>query len=147
MVRMRDVQKTILPHNERDIPLLFQRQHNKVLGNRMRLFIADARSEIRIALMMYLSREPGIQVTGIAVEAPGLLAQVRATQSDVVLLDWQLPGASMQDLIADIRGLAAPPKIVVLSVNPEIEAPALAAGADAFISKNESPDRLLEAVR
>ena len=113
----------------------------------MRLFIADARSEIRIALMMYLSREPGIQVTGIAIEAPGLLAQVRATQPDVVLLDWQLPGASMQDLLADIRRLAAPPKIVVLSVNPEIEAPALAAGADAFISKNEPPDQLLETVR
>jgi len=113
----------------------------------MRLFIADARSEMRFALMMYLSQEPGLHVTGIAVDAQSLLAQVKATEPDVVLVDWQLPGASMQDLLADIRGLASPPKIVVLSVNPEVKASALAAGADAFVNKNEPSNELLEVVR
>ena len=113
----------------------------------MRLFIADARSEMRFALMMYLGQEPGLHVTGIAVDAQSLLAQVKATQPDIVLVDWQLPGASIQDLLADIRGLASPPKIVVLAVNPEVKASALAAGADAFISKNGPPDELLEEVR
>ena len=113
----------------------------------MRLFIADARSEMRFALMMYLGQEPGLHVTGIAVDAQSLLAQVKATQPDIVLVDWQLPGASIQDLLADIRGLASPPKIVVLAVNPEVKASALAAGADAFISKNVPSNELLRAIR
>ena len=113
----------------------------------MRLFIADARSELRLALIMYLRQEPGMNVIGMAVEAQGLLAQVEATKPDVVLVDWHLPGASMQDLLADIRGLASPPKIVVLSVNSEVEAQALAAGAEGFSSKSQRPDELLEVLR
>lgn len=113
----------------------------------MRLFIADARSEIRMALMMYLDQEPGMYVTGMADRVHGLLAQIAATHPDVVLLDWHLPDASMQGLLADIRGFASPPRIVVLSVNPEDKTPALAAGADGFICKNQKPDRLLETVR
>jgi hypothetical protein len=37
----------------------------------------------------------------------------------------------MQQLLVDIRGFATPLKIVVLSVNPDVMAPAVAAGADA----------------
>lgn len=88
-----------------------------------------------------------MRITGVAVEAHSTLAQVEVTQPDVVLLDWKLPGGSIQDLIADIRGLASRPKIVVLSVNPEDKAPALAAGADGFVGKSEPPDELLEALR
>ena len=114
--------------------------------NRMRLFIADARSEMRFALMMYLGQEPGLHVTGIAVDAQSLLAQVKATQPDIVLVDWQLPGASMQDLLADVRGLVSPPKLIVLSVNPEVKTTALSAGADVFISKTMPSNELLRAI-
>ena len=112
----------------------------------MRLFIADARSEMRFALMMYLGQEPGLHVTGIAVDAQSLLAQVKATQPDIVLVDWQLPGASMQDLLADVRGLVSPPKLIVLSVNPEVKTTALSAGADVFISKTMPSNELLRAI-
>ena len=37
----------------------------------------------------------------------------------------------MQQLLVDIRGFATSPKIVVLSVNPDVKAPAATAGADA----------------
>ena len=53
----------------------------------------------------------------------------------------------VSDLLADIRGLASPPKIVVLAVNPEVKASALAAGADAFVSKNVPSNELLRAIR
>ena len=76
-----------------------------------------------------------------------LLVQVEASEADVLLLDWQLPGASMIELLSDLRALKPPPKIIILSVKPEIEAPALSAGADAFVSKSAQPDELLEVVR
>ena len=113
----------------------------------MRLFIADGNSSVRLALQMYLQQEPGIYVTGMATEAEGLPAQVQASQPDVLLLDSFLPGASMQDLLSDIRELEAPPKIVVLSIKPEVKEPALSAGADAFIGKNAPPEDMLELIR
>ena len=58
----------------------------------MRLFIADADQELRLALQMLLHQEPGMPVVGIAVRAKGLVAQAAASQPDVVLLDWCLPG-------------------------------------------------------
>ena len=113
----------------------------------MRLFIADGNSSVRLALQMYLQQEPGMYVTGMASEAQGLPVQVEASRPDVLLLDSHLPGASMQDLLSDIRGLEFPPKIVVLSIKPEEKGPALSAGADAFINKNAPPEDLLDLVR
>ena len=113
----------------------------------MRVFIADSRSEARIALMIYLRQEPGTYIAGMAVEAKGLLAQVEATESDVVLLDWHLPGQPVPEVIAELKTLEHRPQIVVLSVRPEVESEAMAAGADAFISKTESPDRIMTILR
>jgi len=116
-------------------------------GDPMLIFVAESDQNLRLGLQMLLHQEPGLHVSGIAIQADGLLLQVEASQADVLLLDWQLPGVSMVDLLADIRELDSPPKIVVLSVNPEVKETALAAGADAFISKNGPPDELLEVVR
>ena len=110
----------------------------------MRIFIADADSGTRLALQLYLHKEPGLYVTGIASQSQGLVTQVKASQSDVLLLDWKLPGASLQDLLAEILRLKKPPKVVVLSADPAVESTAMSAGADAFVSQNEPPDKLLE---
>jgi DNA-binding NarL/FixJ family response regulator len=96
---------------------------------------------------MYLQQEPGLYVTGMASEAEGLPAQIEASQPDVLLLDSFLPGATMQSLLTDIRGLESPPKVVVLSIKPEDKEPAISAGADAFSSKNAPPEELLEVIR
>ena len=113
----------------------------------MRLFIADGNSSVRLALQMHLQQEPGMYVTGMASEAEGLPAQVEASRPDVLLLDSHIPGGSIQGLLSDIRGLEDPPKIVVLSIKPELREPALSAGADAFISKNAPPEDMLELIR
>ena len=87
-----------------------------------------------------------MHVIGMAIQADGLLVQIEASQAEVLILDWHLPGASMPGLLSDIRALVSPPKVVVLSVNPEVRTQALSAGADAFIGKNAPPDELLEVV-
>ena len=47
------------------------------------------------------------------------------------------------DLLADLRALGRRPQISVPSVRPKAESAATAGGADAFVSKAESPDRLM----
>ena len=126
--------------------MIFSRDAEEGQENRTRLFIADGNSSVRLALQMVLQQEPGMYVTGMAAEAEGLPAQIEASQPDMLLMDSYLPGASMQDLLSDIRGLETPLKIVVLSIKPEVKGPALAAGADAFISKNAPPEEMLKLI-
>ncbi len=113
----------------------------------MRLFIADADKELRVGLQILLHQEAGMQVIGVADKAKGLLAQVEASQPDVLLLDWHLPGMPMPELVADLQALDWSSKIIVLSVRPEDKDAAVAAGADAFFSKTGPPDELLVYLR
>ncbi len=113
----------------------------------MLIFLAESDQNLRLGMQMLLHQEAGIHVIGMAIQAEGLVVQVEASRAEVLILDWHLPGASMPELLSDICRLEAPPKIVVLSVNPEVKAAALSAGADAFIGKNAPPDKLLEVIR
>ena len=116
-------------------------------GFTMRLFIADADQELRVGLQLRLHQEPGMLVVGIADQANGLLAQIAASQPDVLLLDWLLPGRPARDVVADLHALERRPEIIVLSVRPEVESAAMAAGADAFVTKAAPPDRLVTILR
>ena len=92
-----------------------------------------------------VSQQYGISnLVGIAVQARDLLAQVTLSQPDVLILDWFLPGQPAVEFLADVRALERRPQIIVLSVRPEVERAAMAAGAYAFVSKAESADRLID---
>ena len=71
----------------------------------------------------------------------------RRRSSDVAVVDLDGAGeATGLDAIARLR--AGPPTSVVVAVGtaPSLEAPALAAGADAFVSKHAPPRAVCEAV-
>ena len=113
----------------------------------MRIFIAEADKELRLALQMLLHREAGMHVTGMAIHSKGLVAQITASEPDVLLLDWDLPGQPMPDLLVDLHKLEPRPVLAVMSVRPEVEQTALVAGADAFVHKSLPPKRLLALLR
>lgn len=94
-------------------------------------------------MLLLLGSEHGVVIVGITDRLPGLVPQVDATQPDVLLLDWELSSQSLAKLIADIRNLGHPLRIVYLSSKPENEKEVLGAGADYFIVKNAPPDKLL----
>ncbi len=109
----------------------------------MRIFIAEADQELRLALQMLLVQEADLAVIGIADQAKGLVDQVASADPDLLLLDWRLPGMSTRDLLADLQALERRPKIVVLSVGSEEGRAAMDAGADAFVTMDTSPDKLI----
>ena len=113
----------------------------------MRIFIAESNQDLQLGLQMLFRQELGMYVAGMAIESEGFLVQVEASRADILIVAWHLPGVPMEELLPKIRGLEPAPRIVVLSTRPEARAKALSAGADAFISKNASPDKLLEVVR
>lgn len=111
----------------------------------MRVLLADDEARVRSALKLLLEQQPDLHVIGEAEESASLLAEVRATQPDAVLIDWELPGTPAAELVAVLQSLAPALLIVALSGRPEARQAALKAGADHFVSKVEPPERVLAA--
>jgi DNA-binding NarL/FixJ family response regulator len=83
---------------------------------------------------------------GEAVGAVDVLAQVEAGCPDLVLLCWELPGLARDDLLSALRRVCPDLRVIALSGRPEARRVALDAGADAFVSKADPPERLLAAI-
>jgi DNA-binding NarL/FixJ family response regulator len=120
----------------------------------MRVFLADDQPKVRSALRLLLDHEPGLYVVGEAAEAEDLLVQIKATRPDLMLLDWELPGLSLANSVGPGKHLLSVlhtfyPNLRVIALSGRLEArqAALAAGADAFVSKGDPPERLLTTLR
>lgn len=113
----------------------------------MRVLVADDRPEVRSALRLLLEQDTDIVVAGEAPRIENFLAQVQAACPDLVLLDWDLPGLQPSDLLPALRWQCPCLLLVALGSRREDERSALSAGADAFISKTDSPERLLPALK
>ena len=113
----------------------------------MRVLLIDDRPQMRSALRCLLEQEPGLSIVGEAAETKGLLAQVHEIRPDLVLLDWELPGLQAADLLPSLHVLRCPPKVVAFSERREARQEALAAGADAFVSREDPPEWLLNTLR
>lgn len=109
-----------------------------------RVYLADADSNSRSAfrlLMIHLN----LQVVGEASDWPSVLALAPACRPELVLVDWGLvsngSGAALMDLR---RACQDEVVIVLLSHLDDREQAALSAGADEFISKGETAERVVE---
>ena len=109
----------------------------------LKIFLADANRESRLALQMLLDHQPGMRIVGISVGSEGLIGQVGAAQPDVVLMDWQIIASAPADYIKNLHLIESQPQIVVLHVRSETRRAADEAGADCFVSKDSPPDQLL----
>jgi DNA-binding NarL/FixJ family response regulator len=120
----------------------------------MRVLIADDQPQVRSALRLLLKQEPGVTVVGEAEDTQQALELAAGQRPDLVLLDWELPGPwaaqplknAGQCLLPALRAQCPQVKVVALSGRPEARRAALAAGADAFVSKGDPPERVLAAV-
>jgi DNA-binding NarL/FixJ family response regulator len=112
----------------------------------MRVLLADDQAKVRSALRLLLEQQPGVEILGEAVDTTGLLDWVRAIKLDIVLLDWELPGLPATAILPVLQYQAPSLRVVALSGRPEARQVALEAGADAFVSKGDPPERVLEAI-
>ena len=116
-------------------------------GTQTRIVVADSDRRVRAALRVLLREEPELVLVGESSDLPCLVALVRELKPDLVLLDWELPGRPAAAVLLAQTSLDYRPKVIVFSGRPESEEAVLAAGADAFVSKGDSPEALLSAFR
>jgi len=107
------------------------------------------RALTRGPLAALLDAEAGIRVVGQAADGAGLVRECLRRRPDVVVTDLDLPGTDVLEVVAQLRTLPAPPRMVLLSgvdVDPRVF-PALRAGAGAFLGRDAEPAELVAAVR
>ncbi len=110
------------------------------------VIVADDEAAIRSALGLALKQKLSIQNVSEAANMEELLARARVGGAALALLDWELPGLAAAGGLVALRRQNPGLKVVALSARPEARQMALAAGADAFVSKTESPDIMLRLV-
>jgi len=112
-----------------------------------RVYLADAKPEERSALRLLLL-DLKMEVAGEAADWLTTLAQVPISRTDILLVDWELLPSAPSAALADLRR-ACPAALVIVLIS-HLDArhqAALSAGADAFISKGETPERVAERLR
>ena len=110
----------------------------------MRIILADHHTPALWALKTMLEEEPEFDPVGEALDAESLLMLAQKHTADLILVDRELPGGHIKDLIASLHALDPRPVVVVMSGASQYSRMALNAGADAFVSKGDEPDLLLE---
>ncbi len=111
-----------------------------------RVLLADGDAGVRRALALLLGTVLGLQVIAEAVDLTGLSAP-GDEHADLLLVDWMSIAANAREVLDGLRALNEQLLIIVLSTRPEDRDAALAAGADAFISKVDSPAQVMKTVR
>jgi DNA-binding NarL/FixJ family response regulator len=112
-----------------------------------RVFVADAKREERSALRLVLL-DLKMDLAGEAADWETTVDLVPQSRADILLVDWDLLPKGPSVAIEQLRQ-ACPAALVVVLISQlnAREQAALSSGADAFISKGETPDRVAERLR
>jgi DNA-binding NarL/FixJ family response regulator len=105
----------------------------------MNIVLADHHEQPRLALDTLLKEYGELDSIEEAVDAQGLLKLVEKNSVRLVLIDAELPGCPILDLISHIDSLEPRPYICVMSSDNTTSRLLLNAGADIFISKVDDP--------
>ena len=120
-----------------------------IAENRIRVLIVDDHAILRAGLAGLLRTQPDIEVIGEAEDGEQGVELARTLQPDVVVMDVSMPG---------VNGIAATHRISVERPNVRIVALSLHeseqmasalrdAGAAVYLTKGESADELIAAIR
>ena len=112
----------------------------------MRILIADNQPKVRFALRVALEQQPGFKTIGEVIDAKDLITQAQAICPDLAIVDWELPGQPMVDLIHELQNECRNVRVIILSGRTETRKLALAAGANAFVCMGDAPDELVSAI-
>ena len=112
----------------------------------MRILIVDNQLRARQSMIALLSAQQLSEEIREAVNGKQAIQVIEGFKPNLILMDVRMPVMNGLEATKIIKQKIPQIKIILLSMYPEFEADALAAGADAFISKTESPKKLLATI-
>jgi DNA-binding NarL/FixJ family response regulator len=111
--------------------------------DKVRVILADDRVAVRSSLRLLLNEEPAFEVVAEAADALELLRVQAHLPVELILIDWELPGLPLPQLLQLLRYQQRQLLIAAMSSNPAHRQQALDAGVDAFVDKSQAPEQVL----
>ena len=113
----------------------------------VRVYIADALPKERLALRLMVL-DLNMEVAGEADDWSITLAQTPTCHADILMLEWNLLPSVPNAALDELRK-ACPKALIIILIGSlaDHQQAALSFGADVFISKAESPERVAEHLR
>jgi DNA-binding NarL/FixJ family response regulator len=114
-----------------------------------RVVIVDDHPLFRERLCELINHELDMEVCGEAEDAQQAIELIRNTSPDLAIVDITLKGSSGLELIKNVRALPTRVPVLVLSMHDEslYAERALRSGATGYITKHESAENVLLAIR
>lgn len=115
----------------------------------IRVLLVDDHQVVRRGLRTFLEVQDDIEVVGEAGDGAEGVARAEELRPDVVLMDIKMPGTDGIDALRELRDLANPAKVLIVTSFTEQRTvvPALRAGASGYVYKDVDPDALAGAIR
>lgn len=116
---------------------------------KIRIFVADDHSVVRMGLVTLLETERDIIVVGEAGDGEAAVEAIRRTRPDAVLMDIAMPRKDGIEAARIIKKELPATKILILTSFSDVNdlAKAVAAGADGVMLKNSDYSEVAEALR
>lgn len=114
----------------------------------IKIFIVDDHEIIREGLKQILMDDKEFDVVGEAKDGVELFQKIKKVDSDIILMDLNLPGKNGNELIKELKKKKIKSKVLVLTINPEqrFALKSFKAGASGFIDKSSAVDDLVAAI-
>jgi len=119
------------------------------VNNPVTILLADDHALVRKTLRRWLENEPDLTVVGDVATADDAIRDAQQLKPDIVVLDVDMPGVICFDAARAIRKNNPNTRVVFLSAffHDRYIEQALAVGASGYVTKTESPDTLIGAIR
>lgn len=113
------------------------------------ILLADDHALLRDALRDRLQSEADLLVVGVANDGGRAVDEAMRLQPDVILMDIDMPGTICFEAAKSIKTHSPNTKVIYVSAffNDRYIESALAAHASGYVTKDESPEVVIEAIR
>ena len=116
------------------------------MSKQVNVLVVDDQLRARQSLKALLATWPSIGETQEAANGQEAIQRIEHAQPDLVLMDVRMPVMDGLQATRHIKRHWSQIKVIVLSMFGDYQVDALAAGADAFMSKSESPENVLDRI-
>lgn len=114
-----------------------------------RILIVDDSQSVRESLGWLIEDESGLAVAGSASTGSDAISQAMKLNPDLVILDIELPDTDGFAVTRELKGMADPPLVVLLSVHGDAMSRqrGAEAGCDAYVEKGAGWTQLLTVLK
>ncbi len=120
-----------------------------MMSSKTTILLADDHALLRDALRDRLGSEPDFEVVGVTSDGEQAISEAARLRPDIILMDIDMPGTICFEAAKTIKSILPNTRVIYVSAffNDRYIESALAANASGYITKDEAPEVVIDAIR